>query len=227
MVKGGVTYRIISDHLGSPRLVVNTADGSIAQRMDYDTWGNVTLDTNPGFQPFGFAGGLYDLHTELTRFGARDYDAYTGRWTSKDPIRFAGGDSNLFGYILGDPVNFIDPEGKLVFTTTALVIIGTISFVSGVYGGYEATATYNQYNSGEYDIDGDGSVHGAEFSNLAGDIATSGVTISAAITADIISGNLVGLAGIGVGFVLYDLLNNDAQAADTNTVYSSGSSDCP
>jgi hypothetical protein len=35
MVKNGVTYRIISDHLGSPRLVVNTTDGTIAQRMDY------------------------------------------------------------------------------------------------------------------------------------------------------------------------------------------------
>ena len=28
MIKGGVSYRIISDHLGSPRLVVNSADGS-------------------------------------------------------------------------------------------------------------------------------------------------------------------------------------------------------
>jgi RHS repeat-associated protein len=84
--KGGVTYRIVSDHLGSPRLVINTTDGTVAQRMDYDEFGNVILDTNPGFQPFGFAGGLYDQHTGLTRFGARDYDAVTGRWTEKDPI---------------------------------------------------------------------------------------------------------------------------------------------
>jgi YD repeat-containing protein len=40
MVKGGVTYRIVSDHLGSVRLVVNTTTGVIAQRMDYDEWGN-------------------------------------------------------------------------------------------------------------------------------------------------------------------------------------------
>src|SRR6266704_6603161 len=44
MIKAGVTYRIVSDHLGSPRLVVNTADGSIAQRMDYDEFGNVIAD---------------------------------------------------------------------------------------------------------------------------------------------------------------------------------------
>ncbi len=111
LIKGGVTYRIVSDHLGSPRLVVNTADGSIAQRLDYDEFGNITADTNPGFQPFGFAGGLYDQHTGLTRFGARDYDAQVGRWTAKDPIKFNGGDFNLYGYIFGDPVNLTDMVG--------------------------------------------------------------------------------------------------------------------
>lgn len=46
------------------------------------------------------------------RFGARDYDAETGRWTAKDPILFGGGDTNLYGYVLNDPVNFNDPGGK-------------------------------------------------------------------------------------------------------------------
>ena len=34
-----------------------------------------------------------------------------GKWTAKDPILFAGGDSNLYGYVQNDPVNFIDPLG--------------------------------------------------------------------------------------------------------------------
>jgi RHS repeat-associated protein len=80
--------------------------------MDYDEFGNVILDTFPGFQPFGFAGGLYDQHTKLTRFGARDYDAETGRWTAKDLIRFSGFDSNLYGYVFNNPVNSIDQSGK-------------------------------------------------------------------------------------------------------------------
>jgi RHS repeat-associated protein len=113
VVKGGVTYRILSDHLGSPRLVIDTATGAIAQRLDYDEFGQVTLDTTPGFQPFGFAGGLFDPDTGLLRFGVRDYDPFTGRWTTKDPIRFVGGDSNLYGYVLNDPVNWIDPWGLL------------------------------------------------------------------------------------------------------------------
>ena len=111
LIKGGVTYRIVSDHLGSPRLVINTTDGMVAQRIAYDAFGNIASDTNPGFQPFGFAGGLYDQHTGLVRFGARDYDAQVGRWTAKDPIRFFAGDTNLYGYILGDPINLIDSFG--------------------------------------------------------------------------------------------------------------------
>ena len=111
IINSGSLYRIITDQLGSPRLVVDSATGAIAQHMDYDAWGKVTLDTNPGFQPFGFAGGLYDARTGLTRFGRRDYDAAVGRWTSKDPIGFAGKDTNLYGYVVGDPVNLADPAG--------------------------------------------------------------------------------------------------------------------
>lgn len=110
-VKSGVTYRIISDRLGSPRLVIDVATGVVAQRMDYDEFGNVLLDTNPGFQPFGFAGGLFDSLTGLVHFGAREYDPEAGRWTTKDPIGFADGDGNLYAYVTNDPVNFLDPAG--------------------------------------------------------------------------------------------------------------------
>jgi RHS repeat-associated protein len=111
LIKNGVTYRIIADTLGSPRLVVNTATGEIVQRIDYDPFGSILSDTNPGFQPFGFAGGLYDRDTGLLRFGARDYDPQVGRWTAKDPIWFRSGDTNLYAYVGNDPVNRRDPAG--------------------------------------------------------------------------------------------------------------------
>jgi len=93
------------------RLVVNAYAGAIAQRLDYDPFGHVTQDTAPAFQPFAFAGGLYDPDTALTRFGARDYDARTGRWTSKDPVLFGGGTTNLYEYAANDPINFRDLTG--------------------------------------------------------------------------------------------------------------------
>jgi hypothetical protein len=48
----------------------------------------------------------------LVRFGARDYDPAIGRWTARDPIDFAGGDTNLYGYVGNDPVNQVDPLGR-------------------------------------------------------------------------------------------------------------------
>lgn len=43
--------------------------------------------------------------------GSRHYDPEIGRWTSKDPNLFNGGDVNLYGYVFQDPVNFIDDNG--------------------------------------------------------------------------------------------------------------------
>ncbi len=65
---------------------------------------------NPTYSGY-FAGGIYDTDTKLTRFGARDYDAETGRWTAKDPIGFAGGLTSLYDYVGGDPVNWVDTTG--------------------------------------------------------------------------------------------------------------------
>lgn len=152
MVKGGVTYQIISDHLGSPRLVVNADTGVVAQKLSYDEFGVITEDTNPNFQPFGFAGGIVDGDTGLTRFGARDYDAHTGRWTSKDPIRFNGGDSNIYGYVFSDPVNFIDPNGKILFNVVSAAF-------GAVINGWDAANSSN-----------------ATFGTIMGSIAIGAVT---------------------------------------------------
>jgi len=114
LLKGGNVYRLISDHLGSVRLVVDTATGTIAQRIDYDEFGVATVVSGAGFQPFGFAGGLTDSATTLVRFGARDYDPQVGRWTAKDPIGFASGETSTYIYALNDPVNLQDPTGTIV-----------------------------------------------------------------------------------------------------------------
>ncbi len=114
IVRDGKTFRMLSDQVGSVRLVIDASDGTVAQQIDYDELGNILSDTNPGFQPFGFASGIYDADTKLVHFGARDYDAETGRWTAKDPILFGGGSTNLYEYARGDPVNHLDRFGLKV-----------------------------------------------------------------------------------------------------------------
>ena len=111
--RNGVTYRIVTDNQGSVRLVVNAETGEVAQRLDYDSFGRVLRDTNPGFQPFGFQGGLYDPDTGLVEFGCRWYDAETGRWISKDPIGIQGG-FNLYDFCSGEAIDRIDPNGTFV-----------------------------------------------------------------------------------------------------------------
>ena len=112
MQQGTTTYRVVSDYLGSPRMLVDMATGEVLQTMDFDAWGNVLDDTAPGAQPFGFAGGLYEQSTGLVRFGARDYDAGVGRWTGKDSSLFLGDQSNFYLYANGDSVNIVDISGK-------------------------------------------------------------------------------------------------------------------
>ncbi|ACY13868.1 RHS repeat-associated core domain-containing protein [Haliangium ochraceum] len=113
LIRGGQTYQLLTDPRGSVRLVVDTATGAVAQRIDYDVWGRVLADSNPGFQPFGFAGGLYDPDTGLVHFGARDYDPRTGRFLQTDPRLFGGGYDNLYAYSGFDPVNYIDRTGEV------------------------------------------------------------------------------------------------------------------
>jgi RHS repeat-associated protein len=158
MIKSGVTYRILSDHLGSPRLVVNTATGAVAQRIDYDEWGNATVVSGPAdFQPFGFAGGIADRDTGLVRFGARDYDARVGRWTSKDPIGFGAG-VNLFSYGLDDPVNLIDSNGLAERTPSRGVPNSSQTFPDGRGG--ETTRHFGPDGRATKDVDS-GHDHGA------------------------------------------------------------------
>jgi len=111
--RGGHSYQIIRDDLGSPRLVLDTQSGQVAEQLDYDEYGRTLTDTNPALQPFGYAGGLKDTDTGLVHFAARDYDPEVGRWTTKDPIGLQGGDTDLYAYAGGDPINNTDPTGLI------------------------------------------------------------------------------------------------------------------
>jgi RHS repeat-associated protein len=123
MVRGGTAYRIVSDWRGDVRLVLDTTktgSAAVVQQIDYDEWGNVINLVDPAcslggtalcFQPFGFAGGVFDVTTGVVRFGVRDYDPLMRRWTQKDPIRFDGGQENIYVYVGDEPINRLDANG--------------------------------------------------------------------------------------------------------------------
>ncbi|HKU17909.1 MAG TPA: RHS repeat-associated core domain-containing protein, partial [Candidatus Saccharimonadales bacterium] len=161
----------------SPILIVNANTGAIVEQIGYDAWGNVISDSNPGFQPFGFAGGLYDPGTGLVHFGARDYDPQTGRWISKDPLLFAGGETSLYGYSSNDPINIVDPAG-LSCTLAARVgnyllnhVDGTLSLGAGDLVGFKVDITVSR--GGIYLRGGAGLVFGGEAAVLAGTKSSS------------------------------------------------------
>jgi len=129
-LKGGAKYIVLPNERGDIRYVLNSL-GKVVQNIEYDEYGMVLNDSsvtaqNPdGLQPLGFASGLYDPDTKLSLFNARSYDPVVGRWTSKDPIGFDGGLTNLYSYVGQDPVNFIDPDG----TVPIPLIIGVLAGV--------------------------------------------------------------------------------------------------
>jgi RHS repeat-associated protein len=125
--ESGQKYYIVSDHLGSPR-VITDSNGAVIKAYSYDAFGNRTTvtDNDPTLEiPFGFAGGLYDTDTGLNRFGFRDYDAETGRWTARDPIGLEDG-PNIYTYVGNDPVGFVDPDGLLALNAAGFLIGGGI-----------------------------------------------------------------------------------------------------
>ena len=89
----------------------STPTGAVVKRLEYDAYG-VTTDLDPAFfLPIGYAGGLRDPVTGLVRFGLRDYEPQSGRFTARDPAMFEGSPRSLYGYAYNSPVSFHDPGG--------------------------------------------------------------------------------------------------------------------
>ena len=114
VAESGATLRLIADNLGSPRLLIDSATGQVLGMARHDEFGVPQSPSEEALAGFGFAGGLADNDLDTIRFGARDYLPGAGRWTAKDPVRFAGFTTNLYSYAFNNPVGLQDASGLMV-----------------------------------------------------------------------------------------------------------------
>ena len=120
----GATASLYYDQVGSLRVVAD-AGGNVIKEVLYDPFGGIMEDSNPALRiPIGFAGGLHDPDLGFVRFGWRDYDTFTSRWTAPDPLGDEGGDPDWYGYCLDDPVNGVDPLGLFAWVPIGGAAIG-------------------------------------------------------------------------------------------------------
>ena len=78
------------------------------------TFDKIRQQIGSTINPYTFTRREIDKESGLYYYRARYYDSIMGRFINEDPIGFAGGSPNLYGYVLNNPVNFVDPDGKIV-----------------------------------------------------------------------------------------------------------------
>ncbi|SDK73687.1 RHS repeat-associated core domain-containing protein [Maridesulfovibrio ferrireducens] len=107
----GCTFLFATNQVGTIFMVADER-GYDVKRIIYDSFGNVLLDSGVSLDVcLGFAAGLIDKDTGLVHLGYREYDPTIGRFVTPDPIGLAGGDVDVYGYCLDDPINFHDRTG--------------------------------------------------------------------------------------------------------------------
>ena len=112
----------ISDHLGNVRAVVlmDYSGGTVLEQNEYLPFG--TRLANPAFEQYSNRyrlGGKEEqrfggLDLALSDFGARFYDPFTARWTTRDPLAGKYHSLSPYNYCAGNPVNLVDEKGSSV-----------------------------------------------------------------------------------------------------------------
>jgi len=111
--RSGVSSFYLYDSQGSVRNLVDAA-GAITDTYVYTAFGVELLTGIGTVNPFRYVGlfGYYLESVNLYYVRARWLEVLKGRWDSRDPIGYYGGDFNLYGFVFGNPVIFVDPSGN-------------------------------------------------------------------------------------------------------------------
>jgi RHS repeat-associated protein len=111
MNRNGMAYYYKKDGLGSVVALTDSA-GNVLHEYKYSVYGKMVEETGNAVEnPFTYTSRELDQETGLLYNRARFYDPQIGRFISKDPIGFDGGDVNLYVYVFNSPTNYIDPLG--------------------------------------------------------------------------------------------------------------------
>ena len=98
------------DGLGSATSLSSSA-GALANTYVYDSFGKPTASTGAVANQLQYTAHELDSETGDYYYRARYYDDTTGRFISEDPLGFAGGDVDLYGFVSDNPTNLSDPFG--------------------------------------------------------------------------------------------------------------------
>ncbi len=110
MIKpGDAVYYFHNDHLGTPQVLTDNT-GAVAWKAAYTPFGDAVTSIATVENPFRFPGQYFDPETGLHYNYFRYYNPQTGRYITPDPIGLEGG-INLFAYVRGNPLRWIDPWG--------------------------------------------------------------------------------------------------------------------
>jgi len=112
MKTGSTTKYLHKDQIGSV-IALSDQTGTVTDTFSYDPWGNVISRTGTTQTDYGFVGGhgVRTMPNGQMVMGRRVYDPSVGRFTTRDPIGFRGGDLNLYKYAGNSPLGAIDPNG--------------------------------------------------------------------------------------------------------------------
>ena len=109
-IQNGERYTIISDYMGRPVEAYNSY-GNVVWQADYDIYGDLrNIKGIRDFIPFRQLGQYEDDETRLYYNRFRYYDPRIGNYISQDPIRLAGNNPTLYGYV-GDLNKYVDVWG--------------------------------------------------------------------------------------------------------------------
>lgn len=156
ITNAGQRYIYHYDNLGNTIAITDTS-GNFTERYGYDEFGKALAVSETNSNLFRYVGkyGVMDEGNGLLFMRARYYDVNNGRFISKDPIGFEGGDLNLYAYVGENPVMGIDPNGHMnawlykhtnwadnkELVLTAKIIHAELTFVMSFNYGTAAIAT--------------------------------------------------------------------------------------